>query len=81
MTQSERDEMLIRLDIGINGNGAKGLDGRVDDLEEWQKTRPQECPGIKPDRAIILRQRALEVTVMGLLLATFQFIAKVAGWW
>ncbi len=81
MTQSERDEMLIRLDIGINGNGAKGLNGRVDDLEDWQKTRPQECPGIKPDRATILRQRALEVAVLGLILTAGNFAGKAFGWW
>ncbi len=81
MTQSERDEMLIRLDIGINGNGAKGLDGRVDDLEEWQKTRPQECPGIKPDRATIFKQRALEMSAVGLILAAANFVAKALGWW
>ena len=81
MTQPERDRMLIRLDVGINGNGAKGLDGRVEELEDWQKTRPQLCPGIKPDRATVLKQRVLDVTVLGLILTAGNMLGKAFGWW
>ncbi len=81
MTQSQRDELLIRLDVGLNGNGAKGLDNRVEELEDWQKTRPRECPAKPLDRSTILRQRALEVGVLGLILAAGQFAAKALGWW
>ena len=81
MTQTERDQMLMRLDIGINGNGAKGLTSRVDDLEDWKETRPQECPAKKPDRATIFKQRALEMSAVGLILAAANFVAKALGWW
>ncbi len=81
MTQSERDEMLIRLDVGINGNGGKGLNGRVDDLEDWKDTRPRECPAKPLSQSDVMKRRALEVAVMGLLLAIGQFAAKALGWW
>ena len=81
MTQTERDEMLIRLDIGVNGNGAKGLTGRVDDLEDWKETRPRECPSQKPDRGTIMLQRTVEVGVIGLVLAAGNLAGKALGWW
>ena len=61
MTQTERDRLLMRVDIGLNGNGGKGLNGRMDEMEDWAKKRPQECPAKPLDRATIIRQRALEV--------------------
>ncbi len=81
MTQSQRDELLVRLDVGLNGNGGKGLNGRMDDMEDWKETRPQECPAKKPDRLVIIKQRALEVTILGLVLAGANFVAKAMGLW
>ena len=81
MTQTERDEMLIRLDMGVNGNGTKGLNGRVDDLEDWKETRPRECPSQKPDRSTILKQRTVEMMALGLILTLGNFVAKALGWW
>ena len=81
MTQSERDRLLMRVDIGLNGNGGKGLNGRVDELEEWAKKRPQECPAKPLERGTIIRQRALEVSVIGLILVAAQLVGKVFGLW
>ena len=81
MTQAKRDELLIRLDVGLNGNGGKGLHDRVDDIEEWTKKRPQECPAQKPSPAIILARRGVEVGVLALVWAIAQTIGKAKGWW
>jgi len=81
MTQTERDRTLMRVDIGLNGNGGKGLVGRVDELEEWAKKRPQECPAKKPSRAIIITQRAAELAAIGLIWTIADSIGKAKGWW
>ena len=80
MTQTERDRLLMRVDIGLNGNGQKGLIKRVDDLEEWKDKRPQECPAKPLSQADIIKRRALEVAIIGLILAGLQFGFKLAGW-
>ena len=81
MTQTERDRLLMRVDIGLNGNGGKGLNGRMEDLEEWAKKRPQECPAKKPSPAIILARRGVEVGALALIWAIAQTIGKAKGWW
>ena len=81
MTQTERDRLLMRVDIGLNGNGSKGLIKRVDELEEWKGTRPQDCPAKPVSQADIIKRRLYEVALMALLLSALQFIAKLAGLW
>jgi len=81
MTQSERDVMLTRVDMSVNGNGTKGLHDRVNDLEDWKEKRPQECPAKKPSRAVILAQRGVEVGILTLIWAIAQTIGKAKGWW
>ena len=81
MTQTERDRLLMRVDIGLNGNGSKGLIKRVDELEEWKGTRPQDCPAKPLSQADIIKRRALEVAIIGLVLAAGQFVAKLMGMW
>ena len=83
MTLTQRDELLIRLDVGLNGNGAKGLNNRVDELEEWQKSRPVECP-VVAKRKNVMAIRALEVGVIGLVLGGLRLLFTVGqaqGWW
>ena len=81
MTSTERDRLLMRVDIGLNGNGGKGLNGRMDDIEDWAKKRPQECPAKKPSRAVILAQRGVEVGILALIWAIVNTICKAKGWW
>ena len=83
MTAAARDELLIRLDVGLNGNGSKGLHDRVDNLEEWKDGRPAECPVITK-RKNILATRALEVGIVGLVLGGLRLLfmfGQARGWW
>ena len=83
MTAAERDKLLIRLDVGVNGNGVKGLNDRMDGVEDWQKSHPQECP-VVAKRKNILATRALEVGVVGLVLGglrLFFLVGQARGWW
>ena len=81
MTQTERDRLLMKIDIGLNGNGSKGLIKRVDELEEWKDKRPQDCPAKPLSQSDIMKRRAFEVALMAVLLSALQFIAKLAGLW
>ncbi|KKL17227.1 hypothetical protein LCGC14_2487660 [marine sediment metagenome] len=83
MTTAERDKLLIRLDVGVNGNGVKGLNDRMDDAEEWQKGHPAECP-VVAKRKNILATRALEVGIVGLVLGGLRLLfmfGQARGWW
>ncbi len=79
MTATERDELLIRLDVGVNGNGVKGLNDRVEEIEEWQKGRPVECP-VTVKRKNIVAIRGLEVAIAVLVFKGLDILFHVAGW-
>ncbi len=83
MNATDRDELLIRLDVGVNGNGAKGLNDRVDDLEDWKGGHPVECP-VVAKRKNVLATRALEVGIVGLVLGGLRLLfmfGQARGWW
>ena len=82
MTAAARDELLIRLDVGLNGNGSKGLHDRVDNLEEWKDGRPAECPVVTKRRNIVAI-RGLEVAIAVAVFKGFDVLLKFAqakGW-
>ncbi len=82
MTAAERDTLLIRLDIGVNGNGAKGLNDRMDSMEEWKEGRPAECP-VVTKRKNVLAVRGLEVAIAVAVFKGFDVLLKFAqakGW-
>ncbi len=82
MNATDRDELLIRLDVGVNGNGAKGLTDRVDDLEDWKGGHPVECP-VVTKRKNIIAVRGLEVAIAVAVFKGFDVLLKFAqakGW-
>ena len=77
MNQQERDTAfldfstrLTSIEVAIVGNGTKGLAERVDQLEEADKP---------PTQIEILKRRAIEVAVMGLVLTGITIALSVAG--
>ena len=77
MNQQERDTAfldfstrLTGIEVAIIGNGTKGLAERVDQLEEADKP---------PTQIEILKRRAIEVAVMGLVLTGITIALSVAG--
>jgi len=54
------------------------LNGRVVKIEEWRETHPRTCPMEKKQRDI-LKVRALEVSVLGLILVSVQIALKLLG--
>ncbi len=79
MTATKRDELLIRLDVGVNGNGAKGLNDRVEEIEEWQKGRPAECP-VVTKRKNVLAVRGLEVAIAVAVFKGLDILFHLVGW-
>ena len=62
----------------LQGNGGKGLFKRMDDVENWQNDRPQECP-IEQKRKNVIGVRMLEVGVIGLVLGVLYFALERWG--
>ena len=77
MNQQERDTAfldfstrLTSIEVAVVGNGTKGLAERVDQLEEADKP---------PTQIEILKRRAIEVAVMGLVLTGITIALSVVG--
>ena len=82
MNATDRDLLLMRLDVGVNGNGAKGLTERVGDMEDWKDGRPAECP-VAVKRRNIVAVRGLEVAIAVAVFKGFDLLLKFAqakGW-
>ena len=78
MTDSQRDAILQEiavdvkgLNVAIKGNGTKGLSDRVNDLENENKDKP----------ALILKKRAVDAAVLGVIFVGVQMIGRWQGWW
>ncbi len=78
MTTAQRDDVLTQisvdvkgLSVAIKGNGTKGLNDRVDDLEKDNKSRP----------SWILKRRAVDATVLGVIFVGMQLLGRWQGWW
>ena len=82
MTDSELlgtiDKKLDNLIIVVKGNGVKGHAQRIEELEDWKGGHPIVCPQVKKAKDI-LKVRALEVSIIGLVIAATQLIAKALG--
>ncbi len=59
------------LTVAIQGNGTKGLSERVNDLEKVNKAKPM----------MILKKRAVDAAVLGVIFVGVQMIGRWQGWW
>ena len=86
----EQIKLLNKINVNVEiikkqleGNGVKGVFGRLDDLEEWKKTRPVECPAKPLSKGDVIKRRSLEVTIMALIISSLEFglgiLLKVVG--
>lgn len=63
-----------KLETTVTGNGGKGHEQRIEDLESWQQSRPRSCP-LEIKRKNIYARRALDAMVIGLVLTVLLFLA------
>lgn len=81
MTKATETKLLA--DVGnikqaIMGNGVKGLAQRTGELEDWRDTHPRECP-MERKQGDIFKVRALEMSLMAIILTAAQIVLKLAG--
>ena len=76
--QQEKLLQQVSVDAGKTLQAITWLNGRVIKIEEWRDTHPRVCPMEKKHRDI-LKIRALEVAVLGLVLAAAQVALKLLG--
>lgn len=67
----ENDELTKKLSVIVTGNGGKGHEQRIEELENKHKPIDQKT---------IIARRSLEVAIMGAILAALSFVAKLLGW-
>ena len=70
---SDVKEGVSKLQVTVLGNGGKGHEQRIDDLEDWVDGRPKECPA-HISRSDIYKRRGVEVAVLGIVLGLVQFV-------
>jgi len=87
MKASERDDLLIKIDKNVSllsqvvtGNGGRGHEQRLGDIEEWKNHHPRDCPHLLNGRQIVAR-RSLEVAIIGMIISLMMFLAKALRWW
>jgi len=61
---------IDKMEVILTGNGTKGHEQRLEEVEEWIKTRPKECPAKPLSRGDIIKRRMLEVAIMSLIVST-----------
>lgn len=77
--QQGTDRKVDELVVHVKGNGGKGLQQRMDALEEWRELRPQTCP---LSREEIHKRRALEMALYGVVIAVVTLAVNVImGLW
>lgn len=76
MTKTKADEMLTRIHQAVIGNGVKGLCARVDEVELYIKDHPRVCPLVKKNSEI-WKIRAVEMSIMGVILTVAQIVLRV----
>ncbi len=78
MTDRQRDAKIARIseDVALIkqaliGNGTKGLNDRVTDLENDRKAKPAKA----------MARLGVEVAVVGLVFKGFDLLGRWRGWW
>ena len=64
----------------VKGNGSKGHEQRLEEMERWKLSRPMECPAKPLSRSNVVKRRMLEVSVMALFLSAAQIIISQLHW-
>lgn len=76
MTKAKADEMLTKIHQAVIGNGVKGLCARMEDVEDYIKDHPRVCP-LEKKKGEIWKIRAVEMSIIGLLLTAIQVVLRV----
>jgi len=61
---------IDKMEVILTGNGTRGHEQRIEDMEQWIKSRPQECPAKPLSKGDVIKRRILEVTIMSLIITT-----------
>ena len=77
---TDMSERMAKVETAVAGNGTAGLGERMDNAEGWQKDHLENHAPKAPSRSIILAQRLLEVTAMGVIIAGLTLVFKLVGW-
>ena len=76
MTKAKADEMLTKIHQAVVGNGVKGLCTRMNEVEDYIKDHPRLCP-LEKKQGDIWKIRAVEMSIMGLLLTVVQVLLRI----
>jgi len=76
VTKAKADEMLTKIHQAVIGNGVKGLCTRMEDVEDYIKDHPRVCP-LEKKKGEIWKIRAVEMSVIGLLLTAVQVVLRI----
>jgi len=76
VTKAKADEMLTKIHQAVVGNGVKGLCTRMNEVEDYIKDHPRVCP-LEKKRSDIWKIRAVEMSIMGLLLTVVQVLLRI----
>lgn len=78
MTTTERDKKIIQMSIDIalikqalTGNGTRGLDERVGDLEKWKEKLPKE------KMRVLLVRIAIEISIVVAIFKGIDLLIKL----
>ena len=74
----DNSKKIDLINQALQGNGGKGLFKRMDEIEEWQKTRPAECPE-ETKRKNVIGIRMLEVGLLSVILGLLYFALERWG--
>ena len=79
LREIKRDIKETQLDVkGIKtillGNGSKGHEQRIEDIEGWKKGMPDKCPAEPLSKSDVIKRRLLEVSIMGLIIGILEFV-------
>ena len=75
-TESKLLQDVATIKQAIMGNGVKGLAERMCDIETWIGTHPRLCPIEKKGRDVF-KIRALEISLMALILTAAQILLRI----
>jgi len=76
MTKAKSDEMLTKIHQAVVGNGVKGLCDRMNEVEDYIHDHPRICP-LEKKKGDIWKIRAVEMSVIGLLLTVIQVVLRL----
>jgi len=79
MTKTKADEFIIKIYQAVIGNGVPGLCKRMEDVENYIKDHPRICP-LEKKNSDIWKIRAVEMSIIGILLTAVQVVMRLLKW-